>query len=435
MNDEPLAEPQREPAESMLRRIFSRLDHREFEVGLAGRTVLTPTDQGRASCRFEFRSPAAVRRLFRRPSSLTFGEAYASGDVEVEGSMACALRVAERLLESSGSVSQRIADWWQLRSIKAATEPPLVARHAADLQCVPLSRERMKEAITFHYDLPISFWQPWLDEQLVYSCAYFETPETELDAAQSAKLDLVCRKLRLRRGEKFLDMGAGWGGLALHAARYYGVNATGVTLSPRQAQFATERIRASGMAEQCRVEERDLWDLKGPASFDKIAAVGSIEHVARTLLPKHFKRVFALLRPGGVFLNHGMTLSASRPLFSGPSFIDRYIFPDASFVSVSETLRAAENAGFEVRDVENLREHYALTLEKWIERFQKARPTIETLTSLETFRIFYLYLEGSKYHFERGALNLHQTLLLRPEGRPSDLPLTRRDWFERRAPN
>ncbi len=416
-------------ARNFLHRIFSRLTPRNFAVTLNGHNVCAPGETVEPICRLHFRSTEGLRSLFLRPSSLTFGEAFACGDLEVEGPLANAFELAERLLQRPSPLGEKAGDLFHLLRLGRGKSAEVCEPHSAQMKGPPLSRARAREAISFHYDLPVEFWRPWLDEQLVYSCAYFERADVSLEVAQTAKLDLICRKLRLQRGERFLDLGCGWGALVMHAAQHYGVEAQGVTLSARQAEFATERIRACGLQNSCRVEVRDVRDVPIDHQFDKVAAVGCIEHIPEKLLPSYFQRIFSLLRSGGTFLNHGITISASRPLLPGPSFIDRYIFPDHNFITASRTLAEAEAAGFEVRDLENLREHYALTLQHWLDRFTAAEAELAPITTPATHRIFRLYLAGSQYQFERGGLNLHQSLFVKPQGRPSGLPLTRRDWY------
>jgi cyclopropane-fatty-acyl-phospholipid synthase len=300
--------------------------------------------------------------------------------------------------------------------------------YAAKLTGDRRSHSRTRKAISYHYDLPVEFWRLWLDSQLVYSCAYFEKAEATIDEAQVAKLDLVCRKLRLQPGERFLDMGCGWGALICHAAKHYGVKVLGVTLSARQAEQAAKRIQELGLGENCRVEVRNFFDVAEFGPFDKIASVGAVEHVQS--LDRYFDYAYRLLKPGGWFLNHGITTSPTNPLREGASFLDRYVFPDYHLASIGETIRAAEVAGFDVRDVENLREHYARTLEFWHERLVQSRAEIEDVTEPVRYRIFDLYLAGSVYEFQIGRLHLHQTLLLKPKkGEP--LPArTRDDWYK-----
>jgi cyclopropane-fatty-acyl-phospholipid synthase len=265
--------------------------------------------------------------------------------------------------------------------------------------------------------------------RLVYSCAYFKKPDEDLDPAQVRKLDYICRKLRLHPGERLLDIGCGWGALIMHAAAQYGVECVAVTLSVAQAQVARERLRAAGLNDRCRVEVADYRDIDHDQQYDKIASVGMFEHVGEALLPSYFERAWSLLRPGGVFLNDGIAHSATyrRP---GPSFVDRYVFPDGELVPISGSLRTAEQSGFEVRDVESLREHYALTLHHWVRQLENHADEARRITSDPTYRIWRLYMAGSAHGFRSGRLNVYQTLLAKPVRGQSGLPLTRSDWYQ-----
>jgi cyclopropane-fatty-acyl-phospholipid synthase len=302
------------------------------------------------------------------------------------------------------------------------------------------SRRRAAAAVRSHYDVGNEFYALWLDARMVYSCAYFDTGEEDIHVAQEAKLDLICRKLRLEHGETLLDIGCGWGSLVLHAAERYGVRATGITLSERQATFARARIAEAGLADRCRIEVRDYRDLPREAVFDKVVSVGMFEHVGRARLPTYFSQAFRLTRPGGLFLNHGIvTLSShpvplrmlERPLARRTSFIQRYVFPDGELVPPADVLRLAEAAGFETRDLESLREHYAHTLRRWVGRLEEHHDEAARIAGEMTYRIWRLYMSGSARAFARGRIGVIQTLFSRKDrvGR-SRLPLTRRDVYQ-----
>ncbi len=292
------------------------------------------------------------------------------------------------------------------------------------------SVERDRQAVTYHYDVSNDFYALWLDRRMVYSSAYFQAAGEDLDTAQARKLDYICRKLRLQPGQRLLDIGCGWGGLVLHAAQHYGVDATGITLSQPQVELANERIAAAGLSGQCRVEARDYRELDEPEGYDVLVSVGMFEHVGAALLPTYFDQSWRLLKPGGVFLNHGIASRANEVLPDGPNFSDAYVFPDGELTPISATLRAAEEAGFEVRDVESLREHYALTLRHWVRRLETQHDAALRFVDEPTYRVWRLFMSSNAHGFRTGALNVYQALLVKPDahGR-SDLPLTRADWY------
>lgn len=229
-----------------------------------------------------------------------------------------------------------------------------------------------------------------------------------------------------------LDIGCGWGGLLMHAVAHYGVEAVGITVSVPQAEVARERVREAGLNDRCRVEVSDYRDIDHDQQYDKIASVGMFEHVGEALLPEYFHQAWNLLRPGGVFLNHGIGCSATYQR-RGPSFIDRYVFPDSDLVPISNSLRAAEVSGFEVRDVESLREHYAVTLHHWVRRLESHADEARRITSDTTYRTWRLYMAASAHGFRSGRINVYQTLLAKPANGQTGLPLTRNDWYQAQA--
>ena len=292
------------------------------------------------------------------------------------------------------------------------------------------AKERDARAIAHHYDVSNEFYALFLDPLMVYTCAYYRTPDGTLEQAQADKLDLVCRKLRLARDETLLDIGCGWGSLSIWAAERYGVRAHGVTLSRAQAELATARIRALGLGDRCRVEYRDVRDLPDDARYDKIAAVGVIEHVGIANYPAFFARVHAMLRAGGLYLNHGITHNFSWKKTSQSDFLFRYVFPNGELAGLTETLTEMERARFEILDVEGLRAHYARTCRHWVERLRARADEARHLVGERVYRTWLLYLTCSAVAFEISSLGLYQVLMQKHGDRTrGDAPRTREDLY------
>jgi cyclopropane-fatty-acyl-phospholipid synthase len=399
--------------------------NRNFQVRLWDGTTWGAVEQPRFT--LVLKHPGALRAMFSCPSELTLGEAYVYDDFDIEGDIEAVFQLADYMLGQERNLGQTF-DLAKRLQMLPVSDRVHKNRRPANFSGSLHSRERDRQAVSYHYNLPAEFYALWLDSRLVYSCAYFATPEEDLDSAQERKLDYTCRKLRLCRGERLLDIGCGWGGLIVHAAARYGVEALGITLSVPQAELARQRLRESGLSDRCRVEVADYRDLEHGQRYDKIVSVGMFEHVGEAFLPEYFARAYELLRPGGVFLNHGIAYNATYHR-RGPSFSDRYVFPDGEMVPISTTLRAAEQSGFEVRDVESLREHYALTLHHWVRRLDAHAEQARGISDDTAYRIWRLYMAGSAHGFRTGRLNLYQTLLVKPRQGDSGLPLTREDWY------
>ncbi len=369
------------------------------------------------ACTIVFSSPKALTLLMLDPSQVALGEAFIHRDIDLEGDIFSVFEMAQHVLMRPLPLRDRAFQ-------------ALGAMAHAVLHGPIHSRGRDRASIAYHYDQPVEFYRPWLGPTLVYSCAYFRHPDDSLDIAQTRKLDHICRKLRLRPGERFLDVGCGWGSLVLQASAQYGADAHGITLSQIQAQVAGQRIAEHSLHGRCRVSLQDYRELdSATVAFDKIASVGMSEHVGLKNLPAYFSIVHRRLRPGGVFLNHAIARSALSTPRGNDSFISKYVFPDGALTTLTETVGAAESAGFEVRDVENLREHYARTLRCWVEGLRAAKSTLRQHVSEETYRIWLLYMAGCSAAFRRGDIGVYQVLLSRPDKGNSGLPLTRDDWY------
>ena len=369
--------------------------------------------------RIGFGLPARIKLFIRDHAMLaqlvdatlaSLAEAYVDGRIDVQGDFLEAVPLAERIANAAGSnPAQRVAR--------------MLFKH---------SSRQDRADIGYHYDVGNEFYRVWLDEQMVYSCAYFRNGDESIDEAQRAKLDHICRKLRLRTDERFLDVGCGWGGLILHAARHYGVRAVGITLSQNQYDLARERIAAEGLAERVEVhllDYRQLQERFGADAFDKVASVGMFEHVGLANLRQYFASVSGVLRDRGLFLNHGITSADldGRPIGSGVGdFVHKYVFPHGELPHLHVATREMSRAGFEIVDVEALRAHYARTLEHWSRRLDARVADAARLVTDRTLRIWRAYLAGSAYGFAQGWMSIYQLLGSR-QVRPgaSDVPLTR----------
>jgi cyclopropane-fatty-acyl-phospholipid synthase len=364
---------------------------------------------------------SAVTLSFRDWSSLAtlaaghigrLAEDIVESRVQLQGRMRDVMAVAQRLLPGTPVGSD--TGWWTQVMRRAKS----LAHHTP---------HKDAQQIQFHYDVSDDFYALWLDPRRVYSCAYYRDAEMSLAQAQEAKLDHICRKLMLQPGERFLDIGAGWGGLLMWAAEHYGVNATGITLSKNQHAHVQRLIEDKGLQGRVRMELCDYRDLDESQGFDKIASVGMFEHVGQVNMPGYFAKVRNLLKPGGLVMNHGITAGGIEPGQLGAGmgeFIEKYIFPGGELLHISHVLRDLSMAGLEMADVENLRPHYARTLWAWSDALEARqaeaqrvlRTTANARDADKVLRAYQLYLAGSAMSFEQGWIALHQILATRPDG-------------------
>ena len=395
-----------------------------------------------AAARVEFRNRRALRRVLWAPNELGLSRAYVSGDLVIDGDLYAVLGLPD-LVGRLGSRSLRDTSprefahlarkFAALGIVGPPPRPPSVEipRRRGALH----SKRRDAQVVSHHYDVGNDFYRLFLGPSMVYSCGYWSRPETGtpgLEDAQHDKLDLVCRKLGLEPGMRLLDVGCGWGSMALHAAQHYGVDVVGVTLSAEQRDFARARIAEAGMTDRIEIRLQDYRDID-ESPFDAISSIGMSEHVGAAKLPEYARHLHELLVPGGRLLNHAIASVVYRPEpRSRPAtFIDRYVFPDGEILPLSRTVDVFERAGLEVRDSEALREHYALTLRAWVANLLESWDGAVSLVGAERARTWLLYLTASALGFEEpGRLTIHQVLAVRPTSTGvSGMPRTRHEWL------
>ncbi len=384
-----------------------------------------------------FRSPDALRRILTAPGELGLGRAYVAGDLDVEGDIFEALAALRSRFNKASIPPRDIARLVQLAGLDAL-RPLAPPREEARLHGVRHSRDRDAAAIAHHYDVSNAFYRIVLGPSMTYSCAVWSTPEDTLEDAQAAKYELICRKLGLREGMRLLDIGCGWGGMVMHAARRHGVEAVGVTLSREQADWGRKAVAEAGLADRVRIREQDYRDVRdGP--FDAISSIGMFEHVGLRHLDLYFRGIVRLLRPEGRLLNHGIARPASRrarpgrrppvtpPRLRRRGFVDRYVFPDGELHEVGSVVSTIGVAGLEVRHVEDLREHYGLTLRSWVGNLEANWDEAVAEVGGPRARIWHLYMAASALGFEAGETQVHQVLAVRSSAGRSRMPL-RPDW-------
>jgi cyclopropane-fatty-acyl-phospholipid synthase len=365
------------------------------------------------------RDPAAAAYLIREPNQVGPGRAWVAGLLDVDGGLAETPAARHLLRQASLTRADRLRVALcagRVLGARAWRRPPGITSEAR-----PAGRKhslrRDHAAVRHHYELSAAFCRLVLGPSMVYSCAYFATPDEDLERAQARKLELICRKLCLRAGDRLLDIGSGWGSLVIHAAVHHGVTAVGITLSESQAQVARDRAHAAGVAARCEIRVAEYREL-APDSFDAVASVGMDEHVGRSHFPAYTEKVRDLVTPGGLFLNHGITRLAAPPA-QDRTFISTFVFSDGELHPIGDLLGRLHEAGMEVRDLESLREHYALTLRRWVTSLAAHRDAAVAEAGAERERIHRLYMTGAADAFHRGELSVFQTLAVRPGSTPS----------------
>jgi cyclopropane-fatty-acyl-phospholipid synthase len=367
------------------------------------------------------RSPDALRRIVGAPGELGFARAYVAGDIDLDGDIYAVLGLRDRLPQvrltpRQWAAAARLVGASALRPLPP---PPEEARLRGRMH----SKARDAAAISHHYDVSNRFYEMVLGPSMTYSCAVWPTADSTLEQAQAAKYELVCRKLDLGPGMRLLDVGCGWGGMALHAAAHHGVRAVGITLSHEQAELAARRVADAGLDDRVEIRCQDYRDVDdGP--FDAISSIGMFEHVGRARMLEYLERLRTLLRPEGRLLNHGISRpEPSRSGFARRSFINRYVFPDGELHEVGTVVTDLHRVGFEVRHLESLREHYALTLRAWVANLEEHWDEAVAEVGPNRARVWRLYLAGSARNFEENRTQVHQVLGVRTESGRSGMPL------------
>jgi cyclopropane-fatty-acyl-phospholipid synthase len=376
-----------------------------------------------APATLSLKSPDALRRILTAPGELGFARAYVAGDLEVEGDMFAVLDLRNRVQKVRlqprlmGRALKELGGW---REVKRLPPPP----EEVHLQGRRHSPGRDRAAISHHYDVSNRFYEMVLGPSLTYSCAVFHDPGDSLEQAQANKHELICRKLGLTEGMRLLDVGCGWGGMVMHAASEHGVRAVGITISQRQVELANKRVVEAGLSDRVEVRLQDYREVDdGP--YDAISSIGMFEHVGTARLAEYFEQLHGLLRPGGRLLNHGINRPAGqRPALPRRSFLNRYVFPDGELHELGKVVSTIQQAGFEVRHVEQLREHYALTLRRWVANLEAHWDEAVAEVGAGRARVWRLYMAGSAINFGAARNHIHQVLASRPDAAgDSGLPL------------
>ncbi|HLI15907.1 MAG TPA: cyclopropane-fatty-acyl-phospholipid synthase family protein [Acidimicrobiales bacterium] len=383
-----------------------------------------------APAAIEVRSPLALRYLLWSPGELGLARAYVSGSIDARGDLYEILALRDRVAAAQRPrrpLRAAAAALHAASRLSALGPPPPVPREEARLSGRRHSKRRDAAAIAHHYDISNDFYRIVLGETMTYSCAYFAHEDLGLDDAQHAKHDLICRKLGLRPGMRLLDVGCGWGSMAMHAARHYGVEAVGITISREQAEEARRRVAQAGLQGRVEIRLQDYREVSdGP--YEAISSIGMFEHVGLKRLREYFDALAALLPAGGRLLNHGISRPSAtrRARFARRSFIDRYVFPDGELHEVGSVVSVMQRCGLEVRDVESLREHYARTLRSWVANLEASWDAASTLVGEGRARVWRLYMAASALNFAANRTSVHQVLAVRPDatGR-SGMPRTR----------
>ena len=419
-----------QPSLTFLNQLTSKDSPRDYAVRFWDGTVLEADAGQPTKFTLVLKHPGSVRQMFWPFNKASTGEAYIYDDMDIEGDINAFLDFLMQLQARNLSSSEKVRLLFRLLTMPNIREKR-EGQLPVQLQGKRRSRERDRKAIAYHYDAPpTEFFRLFLDPWMQYTCAYFEDPNESVDVAQERKLDYVCRKLRLKPGERLVDFGCGWGGLITFAAKNYGVETVGVTLSKKQFDSGNQLIQEMGLQKRCRIDYMDFREFPETEKFDKVVSIGFAEHIGPSMMPIFFGKVWNLLKPNGLYLHHAITLKPFVPFPSWRTFALKYVFPDGELVPITETLKYLAASGFEIRDTESLREHYIYTLENWLSRLESEYDQVKNLMSEVTYRIYRLYFAGSIRGFRTGLYNIYQTVVCKSENEVTGLPLTRNAWYE-----
>ncbi len=424
-------------AQEALQHVADALDI-PLNVGLWDGSV-TPLGKEPARANLTIRTPGVIASLLKRPTLENLVRHYATENITFDGDLiatgtAVRAKIKKKDLKRLNK-ALLLSRLWPFLLVKGESAAP---RHGFDKDDTGASHSNKNNQayIQFHYDVSNEFYKLFLDKEMLYSCAYFTDWNNSIDQAQQDKLEMICRKLRLKPGERFLDIGCGWGALICYAARHYGVKAHGITLSQQQHDHAKEKIRALGLEDRVTVEIRDYLKLEG--SYDKIASIGMFEHIGIANFPAYFKKIHSLLADRGLVLNHAIARRSKKDFKKALSGITpekrlilKYIFPGSELAPVGYSANVMEAHGFEIHDVEGWREHYALTCKLWCERLTANKDKAIALVGPERYNLWVAYLAGVSFGFSSGSILIYQTLASKraKEKGTAGLPPTRADLY------
>lgn len=414
---------------AVLERLNRGYAPRDFAVRFWDGSTVEPEPGEPARFTLVLNHPGALRLMLWPFNKASVGEAYIYDDIDLEGDLRSFFRLMAHWQLHKLSALEKAGLFRKLLALPSTGGKPRPER-AAKLPGSQRSLARDQRAVQYHYDdPPSSFFALFLDKYMLYTCGYFADPSEDIDTAQERKLDYICRKLRLKPGERLIDIGCGWGGLITYAAKHYGVRSFGVTVCGQQVEWAKRRIAELGVGDRCEVKFQDYRELSEAEPFDKAVCVGLTEHLGEKMLPTLFGKVYRLLKPGGVYLHHGIMFRPYTPYPPWRAFGLKYVFPDGEIIPIPQMLDHLAAAGFEIRDTESLREHYYHTLGCWLARLEANHAEAVRLTDEICYRIHRIYLAGAQQGFKTALYNLHQTLVVKSGEDFSGLPLSRGDWY------